>query len=59
MAKSISESKIFEGMEGKKEFTIDDIINMAIKKYGLPEEQIEEQRKIKNNFVDLFNRIVK
>lgn len=59
MAKKISESKIFEGMEGKKEFTIDDIINMAIKKYGLPEEQIEEQRKIKNNFVDLFNRMIK
>jgi hypothetical protein len=59
MAKKISESKIFEGMEGKKEFTIDDIINMAIKKYGLPEEQIEEQRKIKNNFVNLFNRMIK
>ena len=59
MAKKISESKIFEEMGGKKEFTIDDIINMAIKKYGLPEEQIEEQRKIKNNFVDLFNRMIK
>jgi hypothetical protein len=46
-------------MEGKKEFTNDDIINMAIKKYGLPEEQIEEQKNIKNNFVDLFNRMVK
>jgi len=59
MAKKISESKILEVMENKKEFTIDDIINMAIKKYGLPEEQIEEQRKIKNDFVDLFNRMVK
>jgi hypothetical protein len=59
MAKKISESKLFEGMEGKKEFTIDDIINMAIKKYGLPEEQIEEQKNIKNNFIDLFNRIIK
>ena len=59
MAKSISESKIFEGMENKREFTIDDIINMAIKKYGLPEEQIEEQKQIKNDFFDLFNRIKK
>ena len=59
MAKKISESKLFEGMEGKKEFTMDDIINMAIKKYDLPEEQIEEQKNIKNNFVDLFNRMVK
>lgn len=59
MAKSISESKLFEGFEGKKTFSVDDIINMAIKKYGLPEEQIEEQKQIKNNFVDLFNRMVK
>ena len=59
MAKKISESKLIEGMEGKKEFSVDDILNIAIKRYGLPEEQIEEQRKIKNNFVDLFNRIVK
>jgi len=59
MAKKISESKIFEGMENKKEYSIDDIINIAVNRYGLPEEQIEEQKKIKNNFVDLFNRMVK
>lgn len=59
MAKKISESKLIEGMEGKKEFSVDDILNMAIKRYGLPEEQIEEQKKIKSNFIDLFNRMVK
>jgi hypothetical protein len=59
MAKKISESKLIEGMEGKKEFSVDDILNMAIKRYGLPEEQIEEQKKIKSNFIDLFNRMIK
>lgn len=59
MAKKISESKLIEGMEGKKEFSVDDILNMAIKRYGLPEEQIEEQKKIKNDFIDLFNRMIK
>ena len=59
MAKKISESKLIEGMEGKKEFSVDDILNMAIKRYGLPEEQIEEQKKIKSDFIDLFNRMVK
>jgi len=59
MAKKIAESKIFEGMENKKEYSIDDIINMAINRYGLPEEQIEEQKKIKNDFTNLFNRMVK
>ena len=59
MAKKISESKLIEGIKGKKEFSVDDILNMAIKRYGLPEEQIEEQKKIKSNFIDLFNRMVK
>ena len=59
MAKKIAESKIFEGMENKKEYSIDDIINIAINRYGLPEEQIEEQKKIKNDFTNLFNRMVK
>ena len=56
MAKKISEGKIFE--HKGRDLSVDDLIRIAIDRYGLPEEQIEEQKKIKNDFVDLLNRMI-
>ena len=46
------------GNEGEK-ISFDQFVDMVHQIFGTPEQTVMEKKEIKNNFVDMFNRIVK
>ena len=58
MGKKVIFEDVELGNEGET-ISFDQFVNMVHQIFGAPEETVMEKKEIKNNFVDIFNRIIK